>query len=272
MPDPLSNKIKPTFSAIIITFNDVRYLEECIKSLLLCDEIIDFDMGSTDGSLEIAKKYATEVRHIRQVDVVEKVWSEVVHEAKHDWIILIDPDEIFPTAIFPELKKLIQTKPEITLISIPWKYYFLRKPLNSTHWGRDHFKARIFNRQHVEFTGLIFEGIKLKPGFSSYTFPYESGFILQHYWIDSIQQLFRKHWRYIRNAGEARYKKGERFTFRNQVNQSLKTLRKDLIDYKGLKDGCRGIFLSFFHAWFIFMCHFSLLIYQSFKVKKNPFD
>jgi len=256
-------------SAGVVCYNERKTLDKCLISLIKCDETLFFDMGSTDGSIEIARLFTTKVRQIPRVDIVEKVWNKVVSEAKNDWVILLDPDEVFPSDIFPALKEVIQSNPEVALIAIPWKYYFLGKPLTSSHWGRDHFKARVFNRQHIEISGLVFDGIKLKPGFKKYTFPYSSGYIIQHYWIDSIPQLFSKHWRYIKNDGEAKYTKGERFSIRRQLRQLVKTLRKDLFDYGGLKDGWRGIFLSFFHAWFIFMCHFSLLHYQLFTAGKS---
>jgi len=254
-------------SAIVICYNDSKRLNECLQSLSQCNEILVFDMGSTDGSIEIAKLYANALQPIDREEIVEKVWNKVIPVATNKWIILLDPDEVFPKEIVPELGRLISSQSDVALISIPWKYNFLGKPLNSTHWGQDHFKARIFNRNHVEISGLIFDGIKLKSGYEKYTFPYSSGHIIRHYWIDSIPQLFSKHWRYIKNDGEARYKKHQRFNIRRQIKDTLKTLRKDLLDYHGLKDGCRGIFLSFFHAWFIFMCHISLFYYQVFKAQ-----
>ena len=259
-------------SAIVVVYNERQRLKESLQSLSQCNELLVYDMGSTDGSIEIARKHATEVRHIPQVDIVEKVWGKVVNEAKNDWIILLDPDEVFPTAILPELEKVIQSQPDVGLISIPWKYYFLGKQLNSTSWGQEHFKARIFHRERVELTGVLFKGIQLKPGYINYTFPTDSGFVLTHYWIDSLPQLFSKHWRYIRNDGEARYKKGERFSIRRQLKDTWRTLRRDLFDYHGLRDGCRGLFLSLFHAWFIFTCHISLYCYQLFKVPKMNHD
>jgi glycosyltransferase involved in cell wall biosynthesis len=263
---PLGSLIN--FSAIFITCNESARLAECLSRMRSCGELLVFDMHSTDGSTEIAGSIADRVVTIDQVDVVEKVWPQVIREAKNDWILLIDPDEAFPAAILPELDALIHKQPQVGLISIPWKYYFLGKPLNSTSWGQEHFKARIFHRDRVDLTGVLFKGIQLKPGYASYTFPTETGFILRHYWIDSIPQLFSKHWRYIRNDGEARYNKGERFSIKRQCKDTWRTLRRDLIDYHGIRDGCRGIFLSFFHAWFIFNCHISLFFYQVFKVPK----
>lgn len=258
-------------SAIVVVYNEMKHLEDCLKSCSNSQEILVYDMGSVDGSINLAEKYATEVRHISQVEIVEKIWAKIIDEASNDWIILLDPDEIFPTTIFSELEKVILEDSNIALFSIPWKYYFLGNPLQSTSWGRDHFKARVFNRNHVDISGVLFDGIKLKPGFTKYTFPYEAGFIIQHYWVDSIPQLYSKHWRYIKNDGEARYKKGERFSIRMQLKDSISSLCKNLIDYQGIKDGWRGIFLSLFHSWFIFMCHASLCRYQFFykQIKNN---
>lgn len=252
-------------SAIIVTFNESKRLAECLQAFSQCDEVLVYDMGSTDGSVEIALKHATEVRHIPRVEVVEKAWNRVIREAKNDWIILLDPDEVFPSAIFPELERIINTTPDLAMISIPWKYYFLGKPLNSTTWGREHFKSRVFHRQRVELTGILFKGILVKPGFTEYCCPTDSGYVIQHYWIDSLPQLFSKHWRYIKNDGEARYMRGERFSLKTLLRETYRSLRKNLVDYNGAKDGWRGIFLSFFHAWFIFMCHLSLCCYQYLK-------
>jgi len=255
-------------TSIVIVCNERRRLADCLKSLFLSDQILVYDMGSTDGSVDIAKQFASEVRQIEQVDIVEKVWGKAVSEAKNDWVILLDPDEVFPSHLFTEIFDVIRNQQDLGLISVPWVYYFLGKRLTSTTWGREHYKARIFNRHKIEISGLLFEGIKLKPGYLRYTFPYDSGNAIQHYWIDSIPQLFAKHWRYIKHDGEARYKKGQRFNFKRKIKDTYKTLRKDLLDYNGLGDGWRGFFLSFFHAWFIWMCYISLCYYQFFKAKR----
>lgn len=257
------------FSAIVVTFNEVKHLDDCLSSLSLCDEILVFDMGSTDGSLEIAQSYANDVRHIERVDIVEKIWKKIIGEAKNDWIILLDPDEIFPTALVPKIVDIIDSQPEIALISIPWKFYFLGKPVTSTLWGGKKFKARVFNRNNVEISSQLFAGITPKPGYTCYTFPYDENNAIQHYWIDSIPQLYAKHWRYIKNAGESRYSKGERFSCRKLFFDFKQSLKKNLKEYNGLNDGWRGIYLSLFHAWFTLMCHFSLCYYQFLLVSKS---
>ena len=49
-------------SACIISFNEEKKIEDCLKSLQpVVDEIIIIDSNSTDKTLEIAKKYTDKI-------------------------------------------------------------------------------------------------------------------------------------------------------------------------------------------------------------------
>jgi len=43
-------------SAIIITCNEADQIDRCLRSLSWCDEIVVVDSGSSDGTVEIAKR------------------------------------------------------------------------------------------------------------------------------------------------------------------------------------------------------------------------
>lgn len=59
----------PTISIIVPSFNQARFLEETLHSVLLQDypslELFVLDGGSTDGSVEIIKKYASRISYWR---------------------------------------------------------------------------------------------------------------------------------------------------------------------------------------------------------------
>ncbi len=61
------NSAKPTVSIVMPSFNQAQFLEEAICSILdQRDQIKEFfvlDGGSTDGSVEIIEKYASEIDH-----------------------------------------------------------------------------------------------------------------------------------------------------------------------------------------------------------------
>lgn len=79
-------------SAVIITLNAASQLEECLRSVAFCDEIVVVDSGSTDGTVELAERYGARV--------IQSEWRGfgpqkqfAVEQAKHDWVLCVDADE-----------------------------------------------------------------------------------------------------------------------------------------------------------------------------------
>jgi len=78
-------------------------LEECLTKLSsLVDEIIILDNGSTDGTIEMCRKFPKVVNVIQRDDTNNfhegRDRNLMLTEAKKrnpDWIIMLDPDEIF---------------------------------------------------------------------------------------------------------------------------------------------------------------------------------
>ncbi len=90
-------------SAVILTKDEEKNLQECLESVKWCDEVILIDDNSTDRTLEIAKKFGAKVfTHSLNNDFaaqrnfgLEKVMGE--------WVLFVDADE----RISPDLKKEI---------------------------------------------------------------------------------------------------------------------------------------------------------------------
>lgn len=97
-------------SGIIINKNGGKKLAECLESLKFCDEILLIDSGSTDSSLEIARKY-----HVKIISVESKGFSDSrnigAREAGGEWLLYVDADE----RINLELSK------QIAMLSASWR-------------------------------------------------------------------------------------------------------------------------------------------------------
>ncbi|CAG0990754.1 (heptosyl)LPS beta-1,4-glucosyltransferase [Rhodocyclaceae bacterium] len=79
-------------SAVIITLNAASQLEDCLKSVTFCDEIVVVDSGSTDGTQALAEKYGARV--------IASAWrgfgpqkQYAVEQAANDWVLCVDADE-----------------------------------------------------------------------------------------------------------------------------------------------------------------------------------
>jgi glycosyltransferase involved in cell wall biosynthesis len=251
-------------SAIVVTLNEEKYLRECLKSISFCDQILVVDLGSTDNSVAIAREFATDfITHV-PVPFVEEIWYEYFPSLRNDWVLRVDPDEIFPLALSNEIQKLIHTdNGSIGSILIPYQYYYCGKPLNYTVWGGVRNFPKIYNKHRISLHVRVHTGISLKPGFVEFPLKYDGINYVQHYWIDSNEQLFAKHKRYLEHEGKSRYNNGQRFSWLKMFRLVYKCFKVSMFKKQGWRGGRDGIFLSFFYAKYEAVAHLSLRRYQT---------
>jgi glycosyltransferase involved in cell wall biosynthesis len=87
-------KDKPLLTLSMIVKNEEDMLEDCLKSVQgLVDEIVIVDTGSTDKTLEIAKKYDAKIHHFKWVDDFAIARNEALKYSTGEWILYLDADE-----------------------------------------------------------------------------------------------------------------------------------------------------------------------------------
>lgn len=91
-------------SAVVLTHNDEKMLERCLKNLSWCDEVIAIDDNSTDGTVAEAKKLGAKVffRALNDNFAVQRNFG--LEKAKGEWVLFVDSDEV----VSEELAKEIQ--------------------------------------------------------------------------------------------------------------------------------------------------------------------
>ena len=250
-------------TAIVVTYNEERRLEACLKSLKFCSQLIVVDIGSTDRCVDIARACGAEVISHPWEPIVEYISPDIIRSSKNDWVLRLDPDEIVPEALAQSiLDTVMNIREDVGQISLPHQYYFLGKPLTTGVWGGIRFIPRIVHRDRVIYTDMVHHGQKRKDGFVLYKIEYTGKNALEHYWIDSYQQLWEKHWRYIKVEGKSRYNMGERFSLYYLMRETTRTFYISIILKRGWRGGFTGIFLGFFYTWYIFMSILSLALFQ----------
>jgi glycosyltransferase involved in cell wall biosynthesis len=95
---------RPPVSAVLITRDAERLLDQVLSALTWCDEIVVVDSGSTDTTPEIARKHGAKFMH-HAFDGYGPQKAFAVNQAAHDWVLVVDGDEI----VTPELKKEIES-------------------------------------------------------------------------------------------------------------------------------------------------------------------
>ena len=138
---------KRKLSVIIPTKkSDLKLAEGAIQSVLWADEIILVDSSFSQESKELGKKYGAKVlQHEYVYSAKQKNWA--IPQAKNEWILLLDSDEIVTERLADNIKRMLISG-EIENFDgygIARKHFFFGKFLR---WGGRYplYNVRIFRK------------------------------------------------------------------------------------------------------------------------------
>jgi (heptosyl)LPS beta-1,4-glucosyltransferase len=228
-------------SVVIITKNEEKNIARCLASLFFADEIIIVDSGSTDKTIEIAKKFAN-------VEVIHAKWNGFVenkkigiNRASHNWILWVDADEEVPKDLAQEWKSRISQEPfhETAAIDIPRKTFFLGHWVRHSGWYPNRI-TRFFHKNRAYLSDhILHEGVLIKKGYIVENFKTD----LLHYSYTSLYQYFDKMNQYGL-AGAKEIARKRKLVFLPQIFfQPLWTFFRFYFLKKGFLDGRIGVII-----------------------------
>ncbi len=239
-------------SVIIPTYNVEDLIAQAIKSVQWADEIFVVDSFSTDKTVQIAKKMgARVVQHEYIYSAKQKNWA--IPQAKYDWILLLDSDEVVTAELRKTIEKLLRNPAELKKydgFGIARKHYFFGKFLR---WGGRYplYNIRLFRKTcryedrdvhaHIVLPKERIKNIK--------------GDIL-HYSDRTLEQFFEKFNRY--STYQANYmlkihQQGlKKFNWREVLNPFyLKAYLKDLWQFLPFTPTLRFLYMYVFRLGFL---------------------
>ena len=85
---------QPLLSIGMIVKNEERCLEKCLKAVRnLVDEIYITDTGSTDKTVEIAKKFGAHISHFEWINDFAAARNFSLEQSECEWNLILDADE-----------------------------------------------------------------------------------------------------------------------------------------------------------------------------------
>lgn len=137
-------------TAIIMTKNEEKNLEDCLKSMKgFAKRCVVIDSGSTDDTVKIAKRYGADVyNHRFEYYAKQFNWGLKNCDIDTEWIIRLDADERFPEELKKEIKKIIveNKKKPMNGITIEADLYFLGRLMK--HGMHKKRKMMLFKREY----------------------------------------------------------------------------------------------------------------------------
>jgi len=86
------NAARAPLSAVVTTLDNAATLDDCLRSLAFCDEIVLLDSGSKDETVAIAQRHGARV-FVEPFKGYGPQKQSAVDKAVHDWVLLLDADE-----------------------------------------------------------------------------------------------------------------------------------------------------------------------------------
>ncbi len=136
-------------SIVIVCKDEAGIIGKTLQSLQgLTDDIVVYDNGSTDNTIEIVKQFNVHL-HQGGWEGFGNTKNKANALAKYDWILSLDADE----AIDEELKQsllVLQLNNGKVVYEIKYKNFLGEKYLKHGEWGNDKH-IRLFNRKAVNW-------------------------------------------------------------------------------------------------------------------------
>lgn len=146
--------LKAKIVAVILTNNEEKDLPIALKSVSWADEVVILDSGSTDKTLDIAKKHDATIL-TRKFDNFANQRNYALDKVKSDWILMIDADEECEPGLAEELRDLSKDI-YVDGAEIPRKNFIFGRWIEHTDWYPD-YRLVFFRPDAVRFDSAVHE-------------------------------------------------------------------------------------------------------------------
>jgi len=230
-------------SGVIITFNEEKNIERCIKSILpICDDVIVIDSFSTDKTKEICTSLSVRfIEHPFKGHIEQKNFA--IEQAQNDYVLSIDGDECLDTRLTQEL---IKAKSNLTADG----YTFNRLTNYSGHWVKHcgwypDTKLRLWRKSKGNWQGLNPHDIVRLSARS--TIKHIQGDLL-HFSYDSISDHVTQTNKFTTIAAKAAFSSGIRSNLFKIYTRPLLKFFRDYFFKLGFLDGRYGFVICYINS------------------------
>ncbi|MEH6680948.1 MAG: glycosyltransferase family 2 protein [Sediminicola sp.] len=234
---------KEKITALVITYNEIGYIEKCIRSVAFADEIIVVDSFSTDGTYEYLLDHP-KVRVLQNpFDNFTSQKTFALKQASNDWVLFLDADEVVPDTLRDEILSTVNGNTDHVAYWFYRKFMFKDRPLHFSGWQTDK-NYRLFRKSKAQFSDkkIVHETLDVNG---------TSGILkerLIHFCYKNYEDYKGKMLKYGRLKAKEAFYKEKKF---NYILLFLKPAWKFFNHYiirGGILDGKKGVIICYLNA------------------------
>ena len=236
-------------SGVINTLNEEANIATALQSLMpWVDETIVVDMNSTDRTVEIAAAIGARVVVTDGPGFNMPPRAFALAQASHEWVFVLDADEMVPIKLARELRRLTDTD-RWDAVCIPRRNYHFGAVLEYCKLGPEADRQlRMFRRPFVVASSIAHHDFSVLPTARLLMMPYDPACALVHFnYIDAVQYIEKLNRYTTVEAVQARAR-GERAAIGNLIYRPVREFVGRYIIRRGYRDGWRGLHVSLLMA------------------------
>ena len=225
-------------SIVTIAYNEEKNIENCLRSTQgWADEHIVVDDFSSDRTLEIARKYTDRIFQ-RRMDVEGRHRNWAYKNARNEWVLSLDADEIVTEELKKEISEVIMSELGFDAYSIPLKTYI------GDYWVRyggwyPAAKVRLFKK-----SGFRYEEVGVHPRIVLHGRCGHLSKDIIHKGYSDFSELFYGLNRQTSLESEKWFNERRKITIFGMLRKSLDRFFRTYVRKKGYKDGIVGFVVA----------------------------
>jgi len=231
-----------TLSAIVLTLNEERHIQECLASLAWADRLVVFDCFSTDGTVELAQQAGAEViRHPFENYAQQR--NAALEQVEAEWIFFVDADERATPELATEVRAVTAGEGKEVAWWVPRHNYIFGRLTLGAGWYPD-YQLRLVRRGRARWERPVHE-VAVVDG--------PEGYLqnpLVHYNYDDVADFIARQEKYTDYDAGILFRQGVRPRFYTPYFQGVRHFWWRFVTLRGLRDGLHGLRLSLLMAYY----------------------
>lgn len=227
-------------SVTILVKNGEKHLKDVLNALRGFNEVVLYDTGSTDRTLEIAKEFSNVAIYNKKFSGFGPSHNAAANLAKNDWILSIDSDEVLSGELAKEI--LQRDLDPQCIYALPFHNYYNGKRIKWCGWSPEKH-VRLYHRKKTAFSEAVLHEKVIGDGLKEITLHHP----VNHYSYDSISDFLIKLERYSTLFAQQYRGKKTSSPFK-ALSHALFAFFKSYFLKKGFLGGYEGLLISAYMA------------------------
>jgi len=239
----------------VIAFQEADRIEDCVRSLSFCDEVVVVDSGSTDRTRELAEALGARVVLNAPFPGHREQKQFAVDLAQHDWVLCLDADE----RVMPDLAAAIAAARARGLTGAGYRmsrrnHYLGRIVKRGLFWPDR--KIRLFDRRRAHWGGTNpHDRVELHDGAEPILL--EGG--IEHLSYRDFKHHLRTIDSFTAISAAALHREGRKRGVLDLLLRPPAVVLKSLVLKRGFMDGWRGFVIAAMAGYYDWLKYWRLL-------------